>query len=50
MTTEAETHNRLSEIARQKFGDNAVEALVGALATVVTATQLQVLCDAWSTQ
>ena len=48
MTSEVETTNRLSKIARQKYGDNAVEALVGALSTVVTLKQLEVLCNAWS--
>ena len=48
MPSEVETTNRLSKIARQKYGDNAVEALVGALSTVVTSKQLEFLCEAWS--
>jgi len=48
MTNESTTQNQLCEIARQKYGDNAVEALVYALASVVTPQQLSALCDAWS--
>ena len=48
MTNEATTRNQLCEIARQKHGDEAVEALVYALASVVTSQQLSALCDAWS--
>ena len=39
--------NRLSKAAKKRYGDNAADALVGALSTVVTKEQLQVLCDAW---
>ena len=44
----AELLNEVSKLARHNFGDNAVEALVGALSTVVTNAQLQALIEAWS--
>jgi hypothetical protein len=43
----AELCNELSRTARATFGDTAVEALVGALSTVVTDEQLKVLIEAW---
>ncbi len=39
----AKTINRIAQLYRQKWGDNAVEALVGLLSTVTTEKQLQVL-------
>jgi hypothetical protein len=45
---EIEVINRLSKVARQRYGDNAVEALVGALSTVCTAKQLKALLNGWS--
>ena len=48
--TEAERETQLAAAARQKFGDNAVEALVGALSSVVGPEQLQVLLKTWSAQ
>ena len=43
----AELLNDITKLARQNFGDNAVEALVGLLSTVVTDAQLQALVEAW---
>jgi len=45
--THAELLNDITKLARQNFGDNAVEALVGLLSTVVTDAQLRVLVEAW---
>ena len=44
------TENALAATARQKFGDNAVEALVGALSSAVGTERLQVLLKAWLAQ
>ena len=48
--TEAERETQLAAAARQKFGENAVEALVGALSSAVGTERLQVLLTAWSAQ
>ena len=48
--TEAQRETQLAAAARQKFGENAVEALVGALSSVVGPEQLQVLLKTWSAQ
>ena len=48
--TEAERETQLAAAARQKFGENAVEALVGALSSAVGTERLQVLLKAWSAQ
>jgi len=48
--TEAQRETQLAAAARQKFGDNAVEALVGALSSVVGPEQFQVLLETWSAQ
>ena len=49
-STEAERETQLAATARQKFGENAVEALVGALSSAVGTERLQVLLKAWSAQ
>jgi len=41
--SDAEYLNELNEIIRNRFGDNAVEALIGILSTLVNETQLKVL-------
>ena len=46
--TEAQRETQLAAAARQKFGENAVEALVGALSSAVGTERLQVLLEAWS--
>ena len=46
--TEAERETQLAAAARQKFGENAVEALIGTLSSVVGPERLQVLLTAWS--
>ena len=43
MKREAEKHNELARLMRAKYGDNAVEALVGALTSVTTSKQLDAL-------
>jgi hypothetical protein len=43
---QAELINEVARLARHNFGDNAVEALVGLLSTVVTDAQLQALTRA----
>ena len=48
--TEAQRETQLAAAARQKFGENAVEALVGALSSAVGNERLQVLLEAWSAQ
>ena len=48
MKTEIETINKLAQVVRQRYENNAVEALIGVLSTVCTAKQLEVLCEAWS--
>ena len=48
--TESERETQLAAAARQKFGENAVEALVGALSSAVGTERLQVLLQAWSAQ
>ena len=47
MKTNIEIINGLSKVVRQRYGDNAVEALVGALSSVCTAKQLEALFDRW---
>ena len=44
---QAELLNEISKLARQNWGDNAVEALVGLLSTVVTDAQLSALVEVW---
>jgi len=44
---QAELLNDITKLARQNWGDNAVEALVGLLSTVVTDEQLRVLFESW---
>ena len=48
--TEAERETQLAAAARQKFGENAVEALIGTLSSVVGPERLQVMLTAWSAQ
>ena len=48
--TEAERETQLAAAARHKFGENAVEALIGALSSAVGTERLQVLLEAWSAQ
>ena len=48
--TEAERETQLAAAARQKFGENAVEALIGALSSAVGTERLQVLLKAWLAQ
>ena len=48
--TEAQREMQLAAAARQKFGENAVEALIGTLSSVVGPEQLQVLLKTWSAQ
>lgn len=48
--TEAQRETQLAAAARQKFGENAVEALVGALSSAVGTERLQVLLKAWLAQ
>jgi hypothetical protein len=43
--TDALLLNDLAQAMRDKYQDNAVEALVGALSTVVTEEQLRVLLE-----
>ena len=40
-----ELENSLSKVMRDKWGDNAVEALVGALSSITTEEQLKVLIE-----
>jgi homoserine kinase len=47
MKAEAELLNKLSRLAREKHGDNAVEALVGALSSVTTTEQIEALYLKW---
>jgi hypothetical protein len=44
---EARLLNILSDTAREKYGDTAVEALVGALSSLVTTSQLETLIRSW---
>ena len=39
----AEKENELAQLMRARYGSNAVEALVGALSSVITPEQLDVL-------
>jgi len=39
----AEQENELARLMRARYGDNAVEALVGALSSVITPNQLSAL-------
>ncbi len=43
MSSNPEKENRLALLMRAKYGDNAVEALVGALSSVITPEQLDAL-------
>ena len=45
---DVETINQLCIVVRQRYGDNAVEALVGALASVCKPQQLETLLARWS--
>lgn len=45
MKKQADLLNELAKLYRQEWGDNAVEALLGVLSTVVTDEQLQKLVD-----
>ena len=45
--SDAELLNELCDVARNTFNENAVEALVGALSTVVTTKQLEALLTKW---
>ena len=45
--SDAELLNELCDVARNAFDDNAVEALVGALSSVVTTKQLEALLTKW---
>jgi hypothetical protein len=45
---EASLMNEICQLARYKYDDNAIEALVGVLSTVVTTAQLEALCARWS--
>lgn len=45
MEKQADLLNELAKLYRQEWGDNAVEALLGVLSTVVTDEQLQKLVD-----
>lgn len=45
MKKQADLLNELVKLYRQEWGDNAVEALLGVLSTVVTDEQLQKLVD-----
>ena len=45
---DVETINQLCIIVRERYGNNAVEALVGALASVCTFKQLETLLARWS--
>ena len=45
---QVEIINGLNKIVRQRYGENAVEALIGALASVCTSKQLEALFDHWS--
>jgi hypothetical protein len=41
-----ELETRLADVVRSKYGDNGIEFLVGALASVTTEDQLKVLVEA----
>jgi hypothetical protein len=45
---DVEVINQLCVVVRQRYGDNAVEALVGALSSVCTFKQLETLLARWS--
>ena len=42
-----ELENRIAQLARENWKDNAVEALVGTLSTLTTDQQLEVLVKSW---
>ena len=41
----AEQINKFTKLIRERWSDNAVEALVGLMSTVITGRQLEVLID-----
>jgi len=45
---DVEVINQLCVVVKQRYGDNAVEALVGALSSVCTFKQLETLLARWS--
>jgi len=45
---DADVINQLCIAVRQRYGDNAVEALVGALSSVCKPQQLETLLARWS--
>ena len=42
----SELETRLADVVRSKYGDNGIEFLVGALASITTEDQLKVLVEA----
>jgi len=44
--TKVDLENELARLAREKWGDNAVEALVGALSSIATDGQMSALVAA----
>ena len=41
----AEQLNRYVQLVKERWGDNAVEAVVGAMSTVISARQMEVLIE-----
>ena len=43
---QAELETRLADVVRSKWGENGIEYLVGAIASITTESQLKVLIEA----
>ena len=43
---QSELETRLADVVRSKYGDNGIEFLVGAIASITTEEQLKVLVEA----
>jgi|694.fasta_scaffold94025_1 hypothetical protein len=42
---QSELETRLADVVRSKWGDNGIEYLVGAIASITTASQLRTLIE-----
>jgi hypothetical protein len=43
---QSELETRLADVVRSKYGDNGIEYLVGAISSITTEQQLEVLIEA----
>jgi len=41
----AELVNQYAKLIRERWGDNAVEALIGIMSTIITSSQIEILIE-----